>query len=436
MIRKTLKRAWKYYQLYGRRRFLWAISFKLQHKAKRMGNALRQAWRTVAGPDHHLMYQTFPAQDRVTEPTRSAGGVFRSPTVAIIADLNLPQCRKYRVMQKLESMEHMGIRVYFSHWQDTPRSMDMLQTATSAIFYRVQNGGLLESYLAECRRLKITTAYDIDDPIFSRRIYEKNENLNFLTSAEKRSLLESTELYRQALEKCDVAIVSTPRMAQEVEEICLKPAYVWRNAVDQETAAAVQLSISHIGRTSDALPSKTVTIAYASGSRAHEADFRVVEQALGRILREYPDTRLSVIGHLKLPDSLRVYENRISETGFSEYSQYIETLGQADINIVPLVPDDFNDCKSAIRFMEAALVGVPTIASSIGDFRNILRDGETGFLAASSDDWYQQLRLLVNNPELRSRVGSDAHSDVSSTLGTREISNSLPKEVKDLLHGQ
>ncbi|MBB5210597.1 glycosyltransferase [Microbulbifer hydrolyticus] len=436
MIRKVLQRGWQYYKLYGAHRFLWAISFKLRQKAKQLTDRHLKFGSFLAGAGYHKAFTLFPAQERVEKPSRPPKKLFRTPLVVLIADLNLPQCRKYRVVQKMEALEQMGVHANYAHWEDVPRSMNMLQMATFVIFYRVQDGALLDSYLRECDRLSIPTAYDIDDPIFSKRIYQENRNLDYLSSHEKDVLLESTELYRKALVKCDVAILSTPKLAEEVRTLSTKQAVIWRNAIDQETIAAARQGLERANTEGSHIPNGKISIVYASGSRAHEADFRTVESTLFKVLKEHPEAHLSIIGHLILPDSFGELEDRITETGFSDYSQYIKTLARADINIVPLVIDDFNDCKSAIRFMEASLAGIPTVASSVGDFCNVIKDGENGYLATDSDEWYRKIKLLLNSSDLREKLGKNAQQSVSETLGTREITGSLPEAIKDMIYGR
>ncbi|WGL17288.1 glycosyltransferase [Microbulbifer bruguierae] len=435
MTIQIIKRGLQYYRLYGWRKFSWAIHFKFRQGVKRIIRVLYILRDNMRSSHHYLEYQFFPALDRVNKPQRPASDIFRVPFVAIIADLSLPQCRKYRVVQKMEALEHLNIQAKFSHWEDIPRSMNILQMATFVIFYRLEDSALLDSYISECTRLQIPTAYDIDDPIFSREIYSENKNLDYLNPQEKNHLLESTQRYLQALQKFDITIVSTPRMALEVNKISGKPALLWRNAVDHETAASVkqlQPGLEKKYRTSE----KDIIIAYASGSRAHEADFRVIQNILANILQNFPNVKLLIIGHLDLPDSLVRFKSRIFETGFSDYSRYISTLANADINIVPLVMDSFNDCKSGIRYMEAALLNVPTVAAAIGDFCNIIRNGENGFLAKDSDDWQQYLSTLIRSSDLRKKIGLKASQDVSGTLGIHEITNSLPATIKEMVHGR
>ena len=58
-------------------------------------------------------------------------------------------------------------------------------------------------------------------------------------------------------------------------------------------------------------------------------------------------------------------------------------VAQIDINLAPLELDNpFCQAKSEIKFTEAALVGVPTVASPTQAFVYAMRDGEDGLLAA------------------------------------------------------
>ena len=64
-------------------------------------------------------------------------------------------------------------------------------------------------------------------------------------------------------------------------------------------------------------------------------------------------------------------------------------MARFDINLAPLeVGNSFCEAKSELKFFDAALVDVPTVASPTGPFRRAIDRGRTGFLATSGDDWY------------------------------------------------
>jgi len=49
--------------------------------------------------------------------------------------------------------------------------------------------------------------------------------------------------------------------------------------------------------------------------------------------------------------------------------------------------------------------GLPVIASPVGVNRQIIRHGETGFLAESHAEWLDAILTLKNSPALRQKMG-------------------------------
>lgn len=425
MIKRTIQSVWGYLRLYGVR----ALTRAVLRRAKRYIKARVRSGPPSGSP--HL-YTIVPQLDRVEPPSRSARAVIRKPLVAVIGDLNLPQCKKYRVLQKQEALDSLGVTCEYCHWEDAPRALDLLQISSFVIFYRTQSTGPFRIYLDECTRLRVPTAYDIDDPIFSKAIYSTNPNLHHLHPAEAKNLLASSDRHLHALQACDYAIVSTPRLAKEVHKLGHQEAFLWRNAIDRETLYAAQLAN---GRPSGRQNS-SVSLVYASGSRAHEADFREIESVMLQLLSEFPELRFSVVGFLDLPKTFARFRDRISIKPFSDYNEYIAELRSSDVAVIPLVPDAFNDCKSAIRQMEAAIVAVPSVASRIGDFANVVVHGENGMLASTTDDWYQHLRALVSDAERRHIMGAAAREKELRELTVQAIAQTLPEQLQDLIHGR
>jgi glycosyltransferase involved in cell wall biosynthesis len=352
---------------------------------------------------------------------KRAPSLFVFGKTAIIGELNIPQCKKYRVLQKLEILDELGIGSNYSYWNDVPRSLNLMQTASAAIIYRVPANETFWSYLKEATRLGMSIGYDIDDPIFDSELYNRNRNLDFLSLEEKRRLVSDSDGYLKAVRACDFLITSTPGMVDLACRYYKGPIYLWRNAVDKETLHSAGCAVSARPARSE----NTVTIAYISGSRAHEADFREVESALYAAMKRHRSLRLLVIGHLNIPEALRTFADRIECQQFSSYDQCLTKLARADINIVPLLNDPFNNCKSAIRYLDAASVSVPTIASAVGDFVNVISDETNGLLARDRDEWDAHLDFLVQSKTGREAMGKAACAMVLRGYTTHSVGMDL-----------
>ena len=116
-----------------------------------------------------------------------------------------------------------------------------------------------------------------------------------------------------------------------------------------------------------------------------------------------------------MPQEFLEFQKRIVQFPFVGYHGYFSQLQNIDINIVPLMANDFNECKSGIRFLEAAMLSVPTIASEVGDFKHLIRNGETGFIAPTRQDWTQPIEQLITQSQLRQQIGMTARQFVMDT---------------------
>ena len=355
------------------------------------------------------------------------------PGVAIIGALDLPQCKKYRIVQKIEELESLGCRTMISNYFDVPRAFDVMQLASFVIFYRIPDGELLQGYLSEARRLGLRVAYDVDDPVFCRTVYSANANLGTLTAAERQHLLNDSRNYLAALRKCDAAIVSTPGMVEVTTPYMDgKPVFLWRNAIDAESRA---ICADVRASAPPAAPDGRLRIGYMSGSRAHDLDFEEIGQPLARILDEHQGVQLVLTGHVSVPEALRRHGARIEVRPLASYRGYFQALSDVDIVVIPLLADTFNACKSAIRFLEAAMLEKPCVVSAVGDFLNIVDHGRTGYLALSREDWWSYLSQLVASPDLRRVIGAAAHEDVMQSQTTETIAAGLSPALRQMIGG-
>lgn len=364
--------------------------------------------------------------------------VFGRGRVALIGAIDLPQCRKYRVLQKLEQLRKRAeLDVVVSSSQDVQRALDSMQLATSVIFYRLPYGRFFEEYVEEAKRLRLPILYDIDDPIFSSVIYAANSNLALLDAVERASLLAECPTYLRAMRHVDGCIVSTPGMKEAVSSQVDCPVYLWRNAMDEETLSIVRDLLMDDRSDGNALSGvdETLTIGYMSGSRAHDADFRKIESALARILKQFPNVKLLIKGHAKGGPELERFNNRIIRGDFGSYRDYFAAVQRCDVVVIPLLDDAFNACKSAIRYLEVSLLARPCISSRVGDIINVAKHGEDVLFAESEQDWVDCLQQLLSSAQKRARLGATAKAKVASEQTSAIIAANLEADLVATLAG-
>lgn len=350
-----------------------------------------------------------------------------SPRVLIIAELSIPQCAKYRVWQKKAAIEQLGVGCSVVGWPDLYAARSALQLASSVIFYRVPAYPSVLGLIAEARRLGLPTAWEVDDLIFDRALLAANRNLADLSPALQAQLLEGADLYGAAMRECDRGITSTAVLAEQMQAAAGFEVAVVENALDAETLEAAE-RIRALPRP----PRAELVIVYGSGTKTHDHDFLEAAPALLALMRERPWVRLHIIGELRLPPEFAGLAGQVVRSPATGYTAYLELLGDADIAIAPLEPTLFNDAKSNIKFLEASVVGLPSVCSPRQTFAALIEDGRTGLLAEGNEAWLGALRRLADDAALRRRMAAAACEQVLRRYSPASVAR---LQVAPLLRG-
>ncbi|MDF2143296.1 glycosyltransferase [Paenirhodobacter sp. CAU 1674] len=352
----------------------------------------------------------------------------RRRKIALIGDLNLPQCRKYRIEQLAGFWQGRGVDVTFAHYQDVPRCVNALQDATHLFEYRLQNFPVVTMYRYEARRLRLPVLYDLDDPLFSVSAYETYENMQAVEPALKAHFLSEAPKYLEAMNGADMLTVSTPGMVEHTRLYTRRPVHLRRNFADAETLEQGRDVLAR--RQEDGL----FRAVFASGSRGHEVDFALIQDAVIGFLDADKTRRLMILGHFDETLLPKALHDRIERHGFSTYGAYLATLAQADCALMPLTDDIFNRCKSAVRVIDAAAVQVPSIVGTVGDLHNVVVPGQTGFVARTASGWRDAMEALARDRSLRHQMGKAARQDLETRWGANDGAHIISPEVLDWVH--
>ena len=391
--------------------------YKQTHSIKSVKQLLKTVGSSPVAAQEVLGVQADPIpQTFIHRLTKHAADTL-APKVAIIAELSIPQCKKYRVIQKQEMLEELGIPCSVTSWTDSNEAKKQISLASLVIFYRVPGFDSVMDLIAECRRLNIKTLWDVDDLIFDEDVLKTSSTINSLEPAEKEGVINGAKLYRQAMLACDEGIASTSGLAKAMKEAGLETVYVVENALDDETLAAAHSIEGRLKKQEDGL----IRIIYGSGTKTHNIDFLEAAPALANILKENPNVRFRIIGYLELPEYFDEVQSQIERIPFCNYTEYLTYLSECDISIAPLENFVFNDAKSNIKYLEASITKVASVCSPRAAFADVIVNGENGFLADSEQQWHEAFDTLIQNPELRDNMAQAAYRTVTETYSPQAI---------------
>lgn len=143
------------------------------------------------------------------------------------------------------------------------------------------------------------------------------------------------------------------------------------------------------------------------GSATHHMDWAPVSNHIRRFLERNKQCDFKVIG-AEYGDWLKIPKDQLIETGWFESVDDCWKAIDFDIGVAPLRPHVFNRSKSAIKFLEYAALGIPTVASDVGPYSDHIEHGKTGFLVKRDHEWSKYLRDLVNDEAMREEIGQNA----------------------------
>lgn len=136
------------------------------------------------------------------------------------------------------------------------------------------------------------------------------------------------------------------------------------------------------------------SIGYFAGTRSHDKDFPIVEAVLHRVLTENPDFNLLIVGPVKVPRGIAALPN-VTTAPVANFLRLPALMSMCATVIAPLENSAFNDCKSRVKFLEAAIGGCRLVATPIQDMIAIGHNHLT--LAADQNDWYEALSFPLSS---------------------------------------
>ena len=203
--------------------------------------------------------------------------------------------------------------------------------------------------------------------------------------------------------------------------------YVYPNSVIPEDYPTINLA-----------PHEGVRILWEGGA-SHIDSWMPIRQPVLDVLANNPQAKLIIFGSYAdwMQTDIKPEQREIHS--WIDYSAYLlkhATL-DADINLCPLVDQKFTRCKSAIRWYEGSLGPRPaaTIAANVGPYKEI-QDGVTGLLYDTPQDFAESLHLLINDADLRKRLGAAAKEWVIANRSARVTASGLADFYKQLLSKQ
>jgi len=206
------------------------------------------------------------------------------------------------------------------------------------------------------------------------------------------------------LRQADAVSVSTAPLREKLLDynpnVFITPNYAWTS----------NPPIAHY-ETKGTAPEDRIRVIVAS-SDSVRVDFLVaaLQELVGK-------EHIELVGIGPPGDFLREVGLQVDVAPIMPHEQFKAYIASRDntIALIPLDDNEFNNCKSAIKYFDYALAGVPCVCSNVAPYTSAVEDQVTGLLCADvTGDWIAAIRQLLRSAEHRGRLAAAARDHVNN----------------------
>ena len=152
-----------------------------------------------------------------------------------------------------------------------------------------------------------------------------------------------------------------------------------------------------------------------------------ISEALQTIVNKYGVSIVAVGAKPQQWDGLPV------EVRAWQESTEVADIQDFDIGVMPLPDEPYERGKCGYKLIQYMACGKPVVASPVGVNTEIVRHGENGFLAKTTEEWIEALSRLLENPELRLRMGRAGRSMVESEYSLQMQAPRLERMLRSVI---
>ncbi len=364
-------------------------------------DSLRQPRQDPHSPPRHLIADFYADRYLVTNSKKNpvAARRGRKPVIAILPERLgvglLSPCAYIRLLQPLD---HPAIGGGFSLvMTDAESVLDCQADIIVTQRYGVPNVAAADALAAHARRTGASLVYDLDDDLLN--IPQAHPD-----AAELRP---KGRVVRRMLDHADIVWVSTPGLAARLAPI--RPdAVVIENRLDER--------IWTHSPTATPFQDDPIRI-LCMGTNTHDRDFAMLQPALVRLKEEYGDRVVIDVLGMTSRNDLPAGLNRIGPPPHAgqSYPGFVNWLTSVQpawhVGLAPLVDGPFNRCKSPIKAMDYAAMGLFVLASDTPVYQGSIADGSAGQLVPNDPRaWYIALEWLLRDQDKRRSVAAQARA--------------------------
>jgi len=213
----------------------------------------------------------------------------------------------------------------------------------------------------------------------------------------------------ETMRRCDGVITTNNYLAARAAEFSELPVSVVPNFINKEQLALSE-SLFRSKAASVFARDDKICLGYFSGSPSHALDYEIMTSALEEVLDNDPRVELIVVGYIEADPALRRFGSRIKYQPLHDYVNLQRLISRVEFNLMPLQSNVFTNCKSELKYFDAAIVGTLSIASPTYTYAAAIQNGENGYIA-QAHQWVSVIQRAIENIDNYPDMATTAYND-------------------------
>lgn len=309
---------------------------------------------------------------------------------------------RYRIYNMTQTINlcHEAISASYFFLEDAPYFEDIAEQADMLVICRARYNHEVNQLIHQFKKRGKKVLFDVDDLVFNTNhahLIMSTLDADITCSNTWDFWFSYISRIGETLKLCDGAITTNQYLAEQIQSFADIPVSVIPNFMNKE-----QLEFSEMlyKKKQSIKPGENdlIHLGYFSGSPSHNKDFNLVSSSFVNLFDQHSKLRLVLVGYINIPDELYKYKERITKYPFHDFINLQKLIASVEFNLMPLQNNLFTNCKSELKYFEAAIVGTLSIASPSYTYGKAIDHTNNGYLA-QAHQWESTINLALNNME-------------------------------------
>lgn len=172
-----------------------------------------------------------------------------------------------------------------------------------------------------------------------------------------------------------------------------------------------------------------------AGGCSHYIDWLHLVEPLRIVMERYKNVKMVVMGQAFEATLKDLPQDRVEIhpwVHFEAYPMRVSIL-DPDISLIPLDDNEFNRCKSNIKWVEQSAMGVPSVVSAVSPYFEHYNGKNMVAVDNTDDAWIKGISTLIEDRILRAKIGAEARNTVMERFDINTQYNQWLEAYKGIL---